>query len=143
MCSLWYVQPPLRAAAHTRLHSAARRLETQYSPLYASCKPTTRPVRALSQLNEHLAFAKQGTIELKRQLLCKVMELLVRRLHGGVHGVVVLLWLARLAWWCSPSLRGVLCTVADPVRDRHHREPAEPVDRRARDTDHRLPMRRA
>ena len=31
-----------------------------------------------SQLNEHLQFAQQGTVELKRRLLCKVMEMLVR-----------------------------------------------------------------
>lgn len=35
----------------------------------------------VAQLNEHLAFAMQGTITLKRRLLCKVMELLVRGLR--------------------------------------------------------------
>ena len=30
------------------------------------------------QLNEHLSMARQGTVELKRRLLCRVMELLVR-----------------------------------------------------------------
>ena len=75
---------------------SGHRLQRTYSPWYARtqaratvvCPAHGSHAVRVAQLNEHLAFAMQGTITLKRRLLCKVMELLVRGLRGCFCGCV-------------------------------------------------------